>query len=86
MKFYIKTKCIGKDEFYKDFEGNSTELLFGTDDFANMPISLFVDYVPTPDELKINPYNILMIMEPNEYFGLHTFAKNNYTHFSCILT
>jgi hypothetical protein len=50
------------------------------------PITIFNDYVPSVEELQINPYNILILNEPNELFNLHTFAIQNQHVFSCILT
>jgi len=55
-------------------------------EFSDKPISLFNDCIPTVDELNINPYNILLIQEPNQLFGLHDWALNNAHYFSCILT
>jgi hypothetical protein len=49
-------------------------------------ISIFSDCIPTLDELAINEVNILIIQEPNEYFGLHDWAVKNNQYFSCILT
>jgi hypothetical protein len=49
------------------------------------PITVFNDYVPSIDELNQNPYNILILNEPNELFGLHDWAINNRDYFSCIL-
>jgi hypothetical protein len=50
------------------------------------PISIFSDYIPVIEELQINPYNILILNEPNELFGFHSWAFNNHHCFSCILT
>jgi len=54
--------------------------------FNDKPISIFNDYPPTNEELSINPYNILIIQEPNQLFGLHNWVIDNYQYFSCILT
>lgn len=54
--------------------------------FENIPISIFNDYVPTLEELSLNPYNILLILEPNELFGLHDWAIGSASSFDCILT
>lgn len=54
--------------------------------FENKPISIFNDYTPTIEELQLNPYNILIIQEPNQLFGLHDWTINNHQYFSCILT
>lgn len=54
--------------------------------FEDKPISIFNDYTPSIDELNLNPYNFLIINEPNELFGLHDWAIQNSHLFSCILT
>ena len=54
--------------------------------FKDKPITIFNDYVPTLEELNLNPYNFLIINEPNELFGLHDWAVSNSNYFSCILT
>jgi hypothetical protein len=53
----------------------------------NKPITFFYDYVPQNiEQLNINPYNFIMIHEPNEFFGIHTWIKNNHQLFTGILT
>jgi len=53
----------------------------------NKPITLFYDYVPQSiDQLQINPYNFLMLHEPNEFFGMHTWALRNSQYLTGILT
>ena len=53
----------------------------------NKPITLFYDYVPQSiDQLQINPYNFLMLHEPNEFFGMHTWVLHNSQYFTGILT
>jgi hypothetical protein len=86
IQFNIKGNFIEKEYFYKDKSGNISKLPFDDKELSRVPISLFIDYTPTIDELKVNPFNILMIMEPNEYFGLHNYAIQNSYLFSCILT
>lgn len=75
---YINSKFI-PPELYDKFIGNNPK-------FKDKPISIFNDYIPTVEELNINPYNILVIQEPNQLFGLHNWAINNHQYFSCILT
>ena len=65
--------------FYEKYIGEDEEL-------KDKPISIFNDYVPKLEELAVNPYNILVIIEPNELFGLHDWAIQNADSFSCILT
>jgi hypothetical protein len=50
------------------------------------PITIYHDYTPTLEELSINPYNILLLSEPNQLFGLHNWTIMYQQHFSCILT
>jgi len=53
----------------------------------NKPITLFYDYVPQSiDQLQINPYNFLMLHEPNEFFGMHTWVLHNSQYLTGILT
>jgi hypothetical protein len=54
--------------------------------FEDKPITIFNDYIPSLEELNINPYNILILNEPNQLFGLHDWAIDNHQYFSCILT
>jgi hypothetical protein len=75
---YIKSKFI-PPELYEKFIGNNPK-------FKNKSISIFNDYTPTIEELSLNPYNILIIQEPNQLFGLHKWAIENAHYFSCILT
>jgi hypothetical protein len=74
----IKSNFIPID-LYNKFIGNDSE-------FKDKPISIFNDYIPTLEELSINPYNFLIIQEPNQLFGLHNWAIQNHHLFSCILT
>ena len=51
------------------------------------PITLFNDYPPKNlEELQINPINILIVNEPNEFFGIHDWAIQNQHLFNIILT
>ena len=47
--------------------------------FKDLPITIFNDKIATPEELAINPINILLVNEPNEFFGFHTYAQQ-YSH------
>jgi hypothetical protein len=56
-------------------------------DLSHLNFSLFNEYQPSLEELNKNPINILVIgSEPNEYFGNHDYAIQNYHLFSVILT
>jgi hypothetical protein len=51
------------------------------------PITFFYDYIPQNiEQLKINPYNFIMLHEPNEFFGMHEWVLKNNQLFSGILT
>lgn len=54
--------------------------------FKDKPITIFNDYLPTQEELWINPINILIVNEPNEFFGHHNYAWQHQSDFSIILT
>ena len=75
---YLKSNFIPA-ELYNKFICNLPE-------FKDKPISIFNDYQPTYEELNLNPYNILVIQEPNQLFGLHDWAIQNSHLFSVILT
>ena len=75
---YIKSNFIPVELYNKHIINNSK--------FKGKPISIFNDYIPTIEELSINPYNILIIQEPNQLFGLHDWTIKNSHYFSCILT
>jgi hypothetical protein len=51
----------------------------------HIDFSLFVDGVPKSNE-DLSSINILVLQEPNEYFGLHDWAIENHQLFSAILT
>jgi hypothetical protein len=51
------------------------------------PITLFFDYIPqSMEQLNVNPYNFIWLSEPDEFFGMHTWVRNNYHLFTGILT
>ena len=55
--------------------------------FKDKPITILNDYITiTNNDLKLNPYNILIVHEPNEFFGIHDWVIQNQTLFSAILT
>jgi hypothetical protein len=54
--------------------------------YKNQPITLFNDYIPQNiNELNYNPYNFILIHEPNEFFSFHDWVKNNNHLFNIIL-
>ena len=52
----------------------------------NNNISIFMDVKPTQEQLNKNPINIIIVNEPNEYFGLHDWVITNQHLFKYILT
>ena len=51
----------------------------------DIDFSLFVDDIPKSQD-DLSPINILVLQEPNEYFGLHDWAIQNKDTFAAILT
>jgi hypothetical protein len=51
----------------------------------NIDFSLFIDYIPQSQN-NLSPINILVLQEPNEYFGYHDWAIQNKDLFNIILT
>jgi hypothetical protein len=72
---YIKSNFIEISKFENKFKK-----------FENIPFSFFFDYIPTLQELSLNPINIFAHDEPNEYFGHHDWLLQNKDYFSLILT
>jgi FkbM family methyltransferase len=56
------------------------------DKFQNKPITIFNDFPADANQLNINSINILLINEPNEFFGLHDYAINYSNNYNIILT
>jgi hypothetical protein len=54
--------------------------------FRNKSITIFNDYPAKQEELNINLINILLINEPNEFFGLHDYAVNYGNNYNVVLT
>lgn len=54
--------------------------------YKDLPITIFMDQIPTVEQLKLNPYNIMLIHEPNELFGIHNWVYSNSKLFDCVLT
>jgi hypothetical protein len=52
---------------------------------SHVDFSLFVDDIPKSQN-DLSSINILVMQEPNEYFGLHDWAIQNKQYFSLILT
>lgn len=60
----------------------------GLSDFVkSKPVTVFNDFPNiTLEQLSDNPYNILIVMEPNQLFGIHSWAIQNHSMFQAILT
>jgi hypothetical protein len=69
--------------FINHFEKSSFESKLSH--LKHLDFTLFVDYIPQSQE-DLSPINILVLQEPNEYFGLHDYAIQNQHLFSFILT
>ena len=74
-------------KIYSNFIGANEFEAVLTDDLKHKPITMFNDYHNVNyDQLSFNPYNILMVMEPNQLFGIHDWAIQNHHLFSIVLT
>jgi hypothetical protein len=72
---YIKSRFIPVEKFIHTFES-----------LKEINFSFFADYIPTHEELNINPINVFAHAEINEYFGHHDWIIENQNYFSIILT
>jgi hypothetical protein len=70
----IKVNHFDKGSFEKRFDA-----------LKHIDFSLFIDAIPESQE-EISPINIMVLQEPNEYFGYHDWAIENKELFSFILT
>jgi len=73
-------------KIFSDFK-TKEDFNFLYDKFKDKPITIFNDYIPQSySDLQHNPYNFLIIHEPNEFFGMHNWVLNNHQYFTGILT
>jgi len=70
----IKVNHFNKESFEKRFDA-----------IKHVDFSLFIDAIPESQE-ELSPINIMVLQEPNEYFGYHDWAIENKELFSFILT
>ena len=70
----LKVNFLEKDKFEKELK-----------EISHLDFSLFVESTPEKEE-ELSSINILVIYEPNEYFGLHDWAIQNKNLFDVILT
>ena len=76
-------------KIFSNFRLADNDIIFDSlrEKFGDKPITLFYDYIPQSiEQLNINPYNFIWLVEPDEFFGMHTWVKNNYHLFTGILT
>ena len=76
-------------KIFSNFRSAEEDVTFNKlkEKWNNKPITFFYDYVPqTIEQLQINPYNFIMVHEPNEFFGIHNWVKDNHHLFSVIFT
>ena len=67
----------------KDFE----KAIAPYPELVNANITVFIDHPPkTYDQLKENPTNIFITLEPNQLFGIHDWVLQNHNLFNGILT
>jgi hypothetical protein len=71
-------------KFYSNFD---PIFHFLKDKYQDKPFTIWHESFPNNiKQLEENPYNFLIIAEPNEFFGLHNVAIANYNLFTAILT
>lgn len=71
-----------KSSFY-----NPRPLKLFSDNYKDLPITIFFDYIPQDiEELQINPYNIFIAHEPSEFFGIQGWVAANYRVFDAVLS
>ena len=77
--FKVYSNFIPQEEF--------EQVINSSLNLKNKPISVYNDYTTvTKEQLKFNHYNILMVLEPNQLFGIHNWAIKNHHLFDIILT
>ena len=55
--------------------------------YKDLSITLFWDTLPrSKEDLSLNSYNMFLSHEPNEYFGIHSWLKDNYYLFDAVLS
>ena len=74
---------------FANFRSAESDPTFSTlkEKYKDKPITFLYDYPPKDiTELSINPINIIMVHEPDEFFGIHSWVKTNHELYSAILT
>jgi hypothetical protein len=80
----MKMKDVGSIKIFSKFF-NPEEFKKSLSDISYTDFSIFVDDIPKTHN-DLSSLNILVLAEPNEYFGLHEWAIQNKNLFSVILT
>lgn len=66
---------------------NPITLRYFEEKYKDLPITLFWDYIPqSRDELNINPFNIFLAHEPNDFFGIQGWINANHHAFDAVLS
>jgi hypothetical protein len=65
---------------------NPIHYTYFLDKYEDLPITLFMDKMPEEGELELNPYNIMLLHEPNSLFNIHDTVYQNSELFDIILT
>lgn len=76
-------------DIISNFRDSKTDpyLQFIQQRYKDKPITFWYDKFPENlEQLYINPYNFLLLHEPNEFFGLHNRALQMKNYFTGILT
>lgn len=76
-------------EIFSNFRDPKTDpyLQFIHQRYKDKPITFWYDKLPKNlSQLSVNPYNFLLLHEPNEFFGLHSGAAQMKNYFTGMLT
>ena len=65
---------------------NQKQLKYFEEKYKDFPITLFMDVIPNQEQFQLNSFNILLLHEPNEMFGIHSQAIKIAHQFDAILT
>jgi len=77
MKIFSNFRSADDDEIFNSLR----------EKFSDKPITFFYDFIPQSiQQLQINPYNFIWLVEPDEFFGMHSWVLANSHLFTGILT
>lgn len=83
--FRLWSNHIPAPDFIKALVG-SIHTGWGDKSITEKPISIFCDIIPDSRQLEYNPYNIILLLQPNEISKMHDWVYENGSLFSAILT